>query len=142
MIIDFVDLAIGIRGGVNDPTLIHDQRLHLKLLRLENHRRFAIRGDSIHACGRTCSGIEIALAIRRDRPDVSRWRRGERGESWRQLQPAGTAYGHAFSRSLDQFVEFRLFPGTGTFSKEERKQNKNWKNNQQPTQTDQVHTSI
>ena len=141
MIIDFVNLAVGIRGGVDDSALIHDQRLHLKLLRLENNGRFAIRGNSIHARGRTCGGIEVARAIRRDGPDVSRWRGRERRESGRQFQPAGAAYGHAFGRALDQFVEFGLFPGARTFGKEERKQNKNWKDNQQPTQTDQVHTS-
>src|ERR1700685_1184331 len=141
MISDFVNLAVGIRGRVDDSALIHGQRLHLKLLRLEDHSRFAVGSNSINARGRTCGSIKISPAIRRNRPDISRWRRGERRESRSQFQPAGATYGYAFRCALDQFVEFRLFPGARAFGKNERKQKKQWKDNQHPTQTDQVHTS-
>ena len=34
--LDFVNLAVRIRGGVDDSALIHDQRLHLQFLGLED----------------------------------------------------------------------------------------------------------
>src|SRR5580692_21776 len=141
MILNFVNFSIGIRGRVDGSAFIHDQRLHLKLLRLKNHRRFAIRCNSIDSRRRTCGRVEIALAIRRDRPDISGWRRGQRRESRSQFQTPGAAYGHAFGRAFDEFVEFRLFPGASAFGKKERMQEKNWKDREQPTQTDQIYTS-
>ena len=40
--LDFVNLAVGIGGRVDDPALIHDQRLHLEFLGLENHSGLAV----------------------------------------------------------------------------------------------------
>src|SRR5579864_1115118 len=99
--LDFVDLAVGVGGRVDDSALIHDQGLYLKFLRLENHRRFTVGSNSIHSCRRTGGGVKIALAIGCDRPDISRWSRKQRRERRSQFQTAGAAYGHALGRALN-----------------------------------------
>jgi hypothetical protein len=70
LVLDFVDLAIGGRRGVNHATRADLERLHLQFLRLENDGRFSVGRDAIHARGRSGGGINISGVVCRNRPDI------------------------------------------------------------------------
>ena len=130
--LDLVNHAIGVGGRVNDSAVIHHQGLHLEFLRFENHSGFAVGRESIHARRGSRSGVKIAVAVGCNRPDISRWSSRQRRERRSQFQPTGAAYGNALGRALDQFLEFRLFPGARAFGKDEARQKVDWNDCKQP----------
>ena len=61
--LDAVDLAVGIRGCVNHALLVHDDRLHLQLLRFKNRCGIPRERNPVDARWRAGRGVNDAGRI-------------------------------------------------------------------------------